>query len=168
MEAIYTLSVSVKYSLYLWQTVFICHRLSVSVTEKLCLSQTVCICHRLSLSITHSLYLSQADYVCHTSGHPLLAKLGPCGTDSPRFGMGRDCLWDSEEQHRKLTAQLISAPRFCMGRDCLWDSEGCVCHRYIVSVTYSLCLPQIVFVCHGQSFSATGSPCLSQTFFLII
>ena len=35
------------------------------------------------------------------SGHPLLAKPGPGGTDSPRFGMGRDCLLDSEEQHRK-------------------------------------------------------------------
>ena len=57
------------------------------------------------------------------SGHPLLAKLGPGGTDSPRFGMGQNCLWDSEEQHRKLTAQLISAPHFGMGRDCLWDSE---------------------------------------------
>ena len=33
-----------------------------------------------------------------TLGHPFLAKLGPGGTDSPCFGMGQDCLWDSEEQ----------------------------------------------------------------------
>ena len=26
---------------------------------------------------------------------------------APCFGMGRDCLWDSEEQHREWTAQLI-------------------------------------------------------------
>ena len=57
------------------------------------------------------------------SGHALLAKLGPGGTDSPRFRMGQDCLWNSKEQNRKWTAQLFSAPRFGMGRDCLWDSE---------------------------------------------
>ena len=27
-------------------------------------------------------------------GHPFLEKLGPSGTDSPRFGMGQDCLWE--------------------------------------------------------------------------
>ena len=39
-----------------------------------------------------------------TLGHPLLAKLGPGGTDFPRFGMGQDCLWDSEEHS---TADLL-------------------------------------------------------------
>ena len=43
----------------------------------------------------------QALFITDPSGHPLLAKLGPGGTDSPCFGMGQDCLWDSEEQHRK-------------------------------------------------------------------
>ena len=50
---------------------------------------------------------------------PFLAKIGPGGTDSPHFCMGRDCHWDSEEQHRKWTAQ----PCFCMGQDCLSDSK---------------------------------------------
>ena len=59
----------------------------------------------------------------HASGHPFLAKLGLGGSDSPCFGMGQDCLWDSEEQHRKWTAQLMSAPRSCMGQDCLWDRK---------------------------------------------
>ena len=34
------------------------------------------------------------------SGHPFLAKLGPGGTDSPRFLKARDCLWHMEEPHR--------------------------------------------------------------------
>ena len=40
-------------------------------------------------------------------GTPYLAKLGPDGTDSPRFCMGRDCLWDSEEPQKGETEQLI-------------------------------------------------------------
>ena len=35
------------------------------------------------------------------------AKPEPGGTDSPRFCIGRDCLWDSKEQQREQTAQLI-------------------------------------------------------------
>ena len=41
-----------------------------------------------------------------SSGHPVLAKLGPGGTDSPRCCMGRDCLWDSEEQEVFSGARL--------------------------------------------------------------
>ena len=51
--------------------------------------------------IKYGTYLSLASLPPLALGHPLLAKLGPGGTDSPRFDMGQDCLWDSEEQHRK-------------------------------------------------------------------
>ena len=71
------------------------------------------------------------------SGHPFLAKLGPGGTDSPRFGMVQDCLWDSKEQYRKWTAQLISAPRFCMGPDCLWKARS---NSSELSCTFSVLL----------------------------
>ena len=49
---------------------------------------------------------------------------------APPFIMGRDCLWDREEQHRGQTAQLISSS-FITGQDCLWNSkEHNVCDQY--------------------------------------
>ena len=54
-----------------------------------------------SLGKVFSLLFSVQCSLFRASGHPLLAKLGPGGTDSPCFGMGPDCLWDSEEQQRK-------------------------------------------------------------------
>ena len=49
----------------------------------------------------------------HGIRHPFLAKLGLGGTDSPHFCMGRDCLWDSEEQNREWNRMYILcfAPR---------------------------------------------------------
>ena len=78
-------------------------------------------------------------------GHPFLAKLGPGGTDSPHFCMGRDCLWDSEEQHRKWTAQLICSLFLCGTRLPLGQrgaTQGMECNVYFFDLL--LTVPEAV------------------------
>ena len=43
-------------------------------------------------------HLWETTNVTTCAPHRGTLSIGPGGTDSPRFCMGQDCLWDSEEQ----------------------------------------------------------------------
>ena len=74
----FRLSVSVTYSLWLSQTVCVCHKQSVSVTDNLCLSQTVCFfvtdiiclsdscCLSQKIFVRRRMYLSVTDTMCRS------------------------------------------------------------------------------------------------------
>ena len=41
---------------------------------------------------------------------------------APRFNMGQNCLWDSEELKVNYLNNK-SAPQFSMGQNCIWEGE---------------------------------------------
>ena len=127
-------SVSVKNSMCLSQTIWVCQRQSVSVINSLCLEEIICVCHRQCVPVTDSLYLSKTVVVCHKRSLSCQRKYVSV-TDSI-------C----------LSQTFCVVPRSCFFTDSLCLSQtGCVCHRQFWfcarKFLYArLCLYQTIFL----------------------